>query len=275
MLVLSRRAEQQIAFPGLGITLSILQVRGQIVKIGIVAPPEIAIRRQEHVTESDHCATAVRLPELKDATINNDEVEHRRRNQLNTLQLYFDAIRMRLEKGEQVNAKELVQSLLSALDVDSYEISSTDTSQSSEVACWKVKQRVLVVEDSDNERGLMTYLLASHGFVVYVARDGVEALEQLRFGCGSPDVVLMDINMPFGNGVEALRRFRRDPTFRDLLIYAVTGSRRNPADEPAGRGWDRWFAKPIEIRQLVDAIRDDCSATSPAASGHQWSEVSK
>ena len=148
------------------------------------------------------------------------------------------------------------------MQVDNYEISSSDTSQPKEDLGTERLLRVLVVEDSDNEHGLMTYLLASYGFVVYVARDGVEALEQLRNGCGSPDAVLMDIEMPSGNGIEAMKRFRNDPTLSHLLIYAVTGVRRDPLDEPVGRGWDRWFCKPVNVRQLVGAIREDCGCQS-------------
>ena len=61
MLVLSRRSQQQIVFPNLGITLQILQVRGQIVKVGIEAPPEIAILRQETLaSQSDRNPVANR-----------------------------------------------------------------------------------------------------------------------------------------------------------------------------------------------------------------------
>ena len=114
MLVLSRRADQQIAFPGLGITLSILQVKGRIVKVGIDAPPEIAIKRNELVTEEDLRTLAATNPEVDEPSIDREESEHRRRNQLNTLQLYVDSIQMRLENREHIDAKKLVQSLISA-----------------------------------------------------------------------------------------------------------------------------------------------------------------
>ncbi|TWT50213.1 Polar-differentiation response regulator DivK [Rubripirellula amarantea] len=270
MLVLSRRAQQQIVFPGLGITLSVLQVRGRIVKLGIEAPRHVKIKRNEVEYLPDPAPqSSARTVTSSVSTANDkgshDEREHHRRNQLNTLQLYIDAVQMRLERGDYVDAKKLVQTLVNCLDLEDYEVATPSPVPANEVSENARQLRVLVVENSDNERGLMTFLLASHGFIVYVARDGAEALEQLRRGCGLPDVVLMDIDMPFANGHEALRRFRQDETLSDLLIYAVTGSHRNPADEPVGRSWDRWFAKPVNVQQLVDAIREDClSIESPS-----------
>lgn len=256
MLVLSRHAQQQITFPGLGITLKILQVRGRIVKVGIEAPDSIRILRSEACDPGHQQSTDSNLSSAESASRN--EEEHRRRNQLNTLQLFVDAIQMRLQKNEVVDAKNLVRSLFRSLDSEDYEIDSPDTSDDDSQDRERRQLRVLVVEDCENERGLMTYLLASHGFTVYVARDGSEALEQLRHGCGLPDVVLMDVDMPFGNGIETLQYFRQDMTLSHLRIYAVTGSRRDPSQEPIGRGWDRWFSKPVDVRRLVDAIREDC-----------------
>jgi carbon storage regulator CsrA len=276
MLVLSRRAQQQIVFPGLGITLNILQVRGRIVKLGIDAPIDVKVQRREIIDSGDHVESKpIAVDTSAQVKTTSDDSEHYRRNQLNRLQLYVDAIQMRLERGEYIDAKKLVQKLVASLDLEDDEISSTNTVQENEFADRTPQLRVLVVEDSDNERGLMTYLLASHGFIVYVARDGTEALEQLRHGCGLPDVVLMDVDMPFGNGIEALQRFRGDVTLGHLLIYAVTGSRRTPADEPVGRGWDRWFTKPVDIRQLVDAIRHDNSVANPRSLEAIASEVKK
>jgi carbon storage regulator CsrA len=285
MLVLSRRAQQQISFPNLNITLSILQVRGQIVKVGIEAPPEVTIKRQEVLERSveqapselfspDPYADISAIPALEgsallpsspapDATSSSDsqdKIEHWRRNQLNTLGLYLDAIQMRLDQGEADSAKEMLNTLISNLNEDNrkfspipYQVTQSGVDSTSPV-------KLLVVEDSDNERGLMTLVLASYGFVVHVARDGAEAHEQLKQWSVLPDVILMDMQMPLFNGLEALLRIREDQRLRDLIVYAVTGSRRVLEDEPSGRSWDRWFAKPIDMQSLVAAINADTEA---------------
>ncbi len=127
--------------------------------------------------------------------------------------------------------------------------------------------RLLIVEDSDNERNLMAYLLASHGCDVHVARDGAEALEQLRMLGTMPDFVLMDMEMPFSNGLQALHKIREDERLSQLKVFAVTGSPRVVEDEPAGRGWDGWFAKPLDVSKLVKRLRLESlpSQVSPTA----------
>ncbi|WP_372721589.1 response regulator [Novipirellula sp.] len=285
MLVLSRRSQQQIVFPNLGVTLRILQVRGQIVKVGIDAPPEVSILRQEMLASQSGLAsdtlTAVPL---------RDEAEHRRRNQLNVLQLHLDAIQSRIDRGALIDAKAMIDTLVARMNHDNREVASPRENAipqaaipqaSKRQACTREagitdpRVRLLVVEDSDNERSLMTYLLASQGFVVHVARDGGEACERLQYWGTLPDVILMDMQMPMLGGLETLHHIRQNERTRDLRVYAITGSRRRIEDEPAGRGWDRWFAKPLDIKELVQAIQQDhssrlASTGLPATGGPQW-----
>lgn len=282
MLVLSRRSQQQIVFPNLGVTL---QVRGQIVKVGIDAPPEVSILRQEMLaSQSDLASDTHAAGPLR------DDAEHRRRNQLNVLQLHLDAIQSRIDRGELIDAKAMIDTLVARMNQDNREVDSSRESvipqaaipQSSKPqACTREsgmtdpRVRLLVVEDSDNERSLMTYLLASQGFVVHVARDGGEACERLQYWGTLPDVILMDMQMPMLGGLETLRRIRENERTRDLRVYAITGSRRRIEDEPAGRGWNRWFAKPLDIKELVQAIQQDhsprlASTNLPATGGLQW-----
>lgn len=265
MLVLSRRAQQQIVFPNLGVTLSILQVRGRIVKVGIEAPPEISVLRQEvHSTHLRDQAAENQTDCLMDSDIyaGDSEAEHRRRNQRNVLQLTLDAIQHRIDSGNLSDAKEMTEALVTRMEKDDYRSALPGTTAKQVVAGADRPLRLLVVEDSDNERGLMAYLLASHGFIVQVARDGAEACEQLQRWTTLPDFVLMDMQMPMFNGLEAMCRIREDQRLQNLHIYAVTGSRRDVHAEPVGRGWDRWFAKPLDVRQLVQAIQEDHTSTN-------------
>ncbi|EMI44676.1 response regulator [Rhodopirellula sp. SWK7] len=276
MLVLSRRAQQQISFPNLGVTLSILQVRGRIVKVGIEAPPEITVLRQETLGKSTGQPNAVEAFEdahpgtassfqnstaAEDSPAARDDAEHWRRNQLNTLGLYLDVIQMNLDRGETEDAKSVLETLIANLSNHNRKLAPTLTNSAISHANDETPIHVLVVEDSDNERGLMTVLLAKYGFVVHVARDGAEAFEQLQQWAVLPDVILMDMQMPMFDGLQALQRIREDVRLRDVTVYAVTGSRRNQQDEPVGRGWDRWFAKPVDVEQLMHAITEDCAKT--------------
>ncbi len=270
MLVLSRRAEQQIVFPNLGVRLRILEVRGRIVKVGIEAPSDIKILREEVLGlaadgDARPSQAAPELIELPLTIESEEEVEHRRRNELNVLQLRLDSIQRRIDGGESIDSAMVIDFLSgnpspAAPNRPKAPLSTAthpNDPKPRSTAAPSVPIRLLVVEDSDNERGLMTYLLAAEGFVVHVARDGAEAYEQLHQWNTLPDVVLMDMHMPLYNGLDALRRIREDDRMQSLCVYAVTGSQRNVDDEPVGRGWDRWFSKPVNFAELVASIRTD------------------
>ncbi len=251
MLVLSRRAQQRVVFPHLGITLSILQVRGRIVKIGIEAPQSVKVLREEVAdgeTSDQGC----------------DETEHRRRNELNVLQLRLDALQARLDRGESIDTDDLVRCIVSKASAADHQLSPVQAV--APLVGDDTPIRLLVVEDSDNERGLMAYLLALQGFDVHVARDGAEALEQLRMWGAMPDFVLMDMQMPLSDGLETLHRIRHDDRLANLTVFAVTGTSRSHADEPVGRGWDGWFQKPLDVSSLVARIREDISTSRTAQS---------
>ncbi|EMI17264.1 Signal transduction response regulator, receiver region domain protein [Rhodopirellula maiorica SM1] len=234
------------------------------------------------------------------ARSSGNQAEHRRRNQLNVVQLYLDAIQSRIDRGELFDVQTMIDTLVARLNNENREenenheenrdhasprqgniraaaVSEHDKShpRTNQSNITDPRVRLLVVEDSDNERSLMTYLLASQGFVVHVARDGGEACERLQYWGTLPDVILMDMQMPMLGGLETLHRIRQNERTRDLLVYAITGSRRQTEDEPTGRGWDRWFAKPLDIKELVQAIHEDHAhhlalMGPPAAGGPQW-----
>ncbi|MCA9109654.1 MAG: response regulator [Planctomycetaceae bacterium] len=241
MLVLSRRKHQEVLFPNLGITVQVLQIRGQIVKIGIEAPNDIPVIRRE-VLDAEH----------HDSIPTADErLTHELRNELNVLQLRVQALQRRLEQGATLDAESTLQTLLHGIDTVDRQMSQFQHAHDAEPGL-----RLLVVEDCDNERKLMAYVLASHGFEVHVARDGVEAIEWLNSSSFRPDVVLMDMQMPLSSGIEVLEQIRHSPRLQDLLVFAVTGSKRTSETELVGHGWDAWFSKPLDVQRLVETIQE-------------------
>ncbi len=255
MLVISRHAQQEIVFPHLGIKVSVLQVRGRLVKLGIEAPEAVKIFRQE-ILDGEELAVAMEQDHAE--SVDSQSKEHRRRNELNLLQLRLESLQRRIDRGEIVDPESTLEWLLGNVNTFDQEIGLSRNSGFPGTAGRPL--RLLIVEDSDNERRLLAYLLAQQGFDVHVARDGAEALEQIRMiGSSRPDVVLMDMQMPMVNGLETLQRIRDDEGLADLKVFAVTGSIRQPEHEPIGRGWDGWFQKPINISKLIECIRAETS----------------
>ena len=116
-------------------------------------------------------------------------------------------------------------------------------------------KRILVVEDTEDNRRIIRDLLTSVGYELIEAVDGGEgvALAQSE----KPDLILMDIQLPVIDGYEATRRIRAIPDLAKVPIIAVT-SYALSGDEAKTRaaGCDGYVAKPFSPRQLVAKIRE-------------------
>lgn len=118
-----------------------------------------------------------------------------------------------------------------------------------------VKPRVLLVEDNPANVYLATFLLEQHGFLVDLARNGVECLARVRAG-PPPAVVLMDLQMPIMDGYETARELLADPETARLPLVAVT------AYAMAG---DREKALAIGFRDYIEKPFDPLTFASRVA----------
>ena len=113
--------------------------------------------------------------------------------------------------------------------------------------------RVLLVEDNEMQRSLFGEMLSGRGFRVEVARNGAEALEIAA--AFDPDLVVMDVQMPGMDGLEATRRLRATPLLRETPVLALTALVM-PGDRERCReaGVDEYLGKPIPLEALVEAV---------------------
>ncbi len=117
-----------------------------------------------------------------------------------------------------------------------------------------MKRRILIVEDTLDNRQIMRDLLTSAGYELIEATDGragVAAAVEHR-----PDLILMDIQLPVIDGYEATRQIKANPATCAIPIIAVT-SYALSGDETKARaaGCDRYVAKPFSPRQLLATVR--------------------
>ncbi len=109
--------------------------------------------------------------------------------------------------------------------------------------------RILVVEDNALNLKLVRDVLTVLGYDVVAATTGEDGV-RLAHEC-APDLVLMDLQLPGIDGVEALRRLRRDPVVADVPVVAVTAFAMKEDQEQAyADGFDGYLAKPISVRAL-------------------------
>jgi CheY-like chemotaxis protein len=114
--------------------------------------------------------------------------------------------------------------------------------------------RVLIVEDNAQNRLLMVDILRAHGFEVLEAKDGEEGIALAK--ANKPDLILLDMQMPVMDGLEAARRLKADPETAFIKIVAVTSfAMKGDRERILAAGVDEYMAKPIDTRQLPLLIR--------------------
>jgi two-component system, cell cycle response regulator DivK len=112
---------------------------------------------------------------------------------------------------------------------------------------------VLLVEDTEDNRQMLKRLLEMSGYRVVEAINGVEAVEvadQVR-----PQIILMDLSLPFIDGLAATRRIRNLPNLSEVPIVAV--SAHDTADfhsEALDAGCNAYITKPIDYPELEDLV---------------------
>jgi len=116
-------------------------------------------------------------------------------------------------------------------------------------------KRILVIEDTEDNRQIIRDLLTSFDYELIEAADGEEGVEAAQ--SHHPDLILMDIQLPVMDGYEATRRIRAIPELARVPIIAVT-SYALSGDEAKTRaaGCDGYVAKPFSPRQLLAKIRE-------------------
>jgi two-component system cell cycle response regulator DivK len=118
---------------------------------------------------------------------------------------------------------------------------------------------ILVIEDQEDNRRIMRDLLTSAGFEIVEAVDGESGVAAAA--AHVPDLILMDIQLPIFDGLEATRRIKAQAALRHIPIIAVT-SYALSGDEAKARaaGCDGYVTKPFSPRQLLAKVKDHLAA---------------
>jgi CheY-like chemotaxis protein len=113
--------------------------------------------------------------------------------------------------------------------------------------------RVLLVEDNEMNRDMLTRRLARRGFAVESALDGEQAVARVL--AAPPDVVLMDLNLPVLDGYEATRRLKGSPATRRIPVIALSAHAMSDDRERAlSAGCDDFDTKPVDLDRLIRKI---------------------
>jgi two-component system cell cycle response regulator DivK len=114
-------------------------------------------------------------------------------------------------------------------------------------------KRVLVVEDNELNLKLFCDLLRAHEFETEPVRDGREAVERAR--AFLPDLIVMDIQLPYVSGVELIEQIKADTALGRTPIMAVTAYvGREDEERIRAAGADAYVSKPISVSRFVEEV---------------------
>jgi carbon storage regulator CsrA len=230
MLVLSRKQGERVVFPSLGVSVQIVQCRGNVVRIGIEAPDGVRVFRAE----------------LADAIGASRQNAHAERNRLQRVLLSLHVIEQQLEHGRTAEAQATLRQLIAWMDGEEQPAPVHRPN----------KVRMLVVDDDSNERELLAGFLDLQGCECATASDGEDAMEYLTTH-DRPDFVLLDMIMPRCDGPKTIDRIRSNPRLSDVRVFAISGADPEELGVKTGaQGVDAWFRKPLNPRRLWDAIAE-------------------
>ena len=251
MLVLSRRENEKVVFANLGVSVEVLRLAGKVVRLGIQAPAEIQILREELADPTAvGDASANHRPPVASLA---KTIRHTIRNRLNIASLGLQVLQRRLELGDADAAEATIAKIFNELsEIDA----ALDSSKQAESSAGRLRRRCvnavrLIVEDNPNESELLAAYLQNERLCRRSRRGRIRGL-----------VVPRQPRAPglraAGHGHAALqrsadRRFH-PPQPGPAKSSLVCRQRRRSAGNRRGI-WPfrcgRWFSKPVNARELV------------------------
>ena len=123
--------------------------------------------------------------------------------------------------------------------------------------------RILLVEDNELSRDMLSRRLARRGYEVLLATDGAQAVDVAR--ASSPDIILMDMSLPVIDGWEATRRLKGAADTRAIPIIALTALAM-ASDERQAReaGCDDVDTKPVDLPRLLEKVERWLARSQPS-----------
>ena len=270
MLVLTRRNKDKICFPQLGITVHFIRVHSGQVKVGVDAPRDVKILRDEIQGKED----AAKLMDRQMSHLPKD-VRHGIRNELHQvsvgLHLYKELMAASL-MDEAGDVFEQIQDALGRLDQMQVlnsppksagvpQVESPQVTPPSTEDAVGTSETVVLVEDQTNEREMLASVLRlSHHHVITLA-NGEEVLEYFE-NHAAPKYLLMDMQMPVCDGATAIRQLQDAGRLDQTQVFAVSGISPEAYGVSVGdteSSVERWFPKPLNPKHLLEAIMTTAS----------------
>lgn len=117
-----------------------------------------------------------------------------------------------------------------------------------------MSKKVLIVEDNEDTRSFMKFLVESYGYQVIEAADGIEALEIFKHQ--RPDIIIMDVSLPFVDGLTAAKAIREVEVSGEVPIIIVTALGKTYYEQAIAAGCNALLPKPLDFDVLEPLIEE-------------------
>ena len=125
-----------------------------------------------------------------------------------------------------------------------------------------MNEKILLIEDNDQNRILMRQILTRHGYDLLEAKDGLTGIEMAR--AHMPALILLDIQMPVMNGFMVIRELRNDAELRKIKVIAVTSfAMKGDREKALQAGFDEYVTKPIDTRTFPELVKQVLAQVQP------------
>ena len=115
--------------------------------------------------------------------------------------------------------------------------------------------KILLVEDNEMNRDMLSRRLERKGFEIVIAVDGQAGIDMAS--SSNPDIILMDLSLPVIDGWEATRQIKADPATQSIPVIALTAHAMAGDEQKAlEAGCDDYDTKPIDLKRLLDKIEN-------------------
>ena len=115
--------------------------------------------------------------------------------------------------------------------------------------------KILLVEDNEMNRDMLSRRLERKGYSVVLAVDGAAGIAQAK--AEAPELILMDMSLPVIDGWEATRQLKADPATAPIPVIALTAhAMAEDRDKALGAGCDDFDTKPVEFNRLLHKIEE-------------------
>lgn len=116
-------------------------------------------------------------------------------------------------------------------------------------------KKILIVDDEPNIVMSLEYTFKKNNFHVFIARDGLEALEILKSEV--PNVIILDVMMPLVDGYATIEEIKKDPKLADCkIVFLSAKNKSSDIEKGLSLGADAYLTKPFSIKKLVEKIQE-------------------